>query len=98
MALSGAGKTREAAEEFEAMIELNPNDNQGLRDYLLGLYLALSQLDRAASLFRQYEEDSSAVFAWGRVFLLVLGWKAPRSGGSAGASVPDESVDCEGLF
>jgi tetratricopeptide (TPR) repeat protein len=81
MALSGAGKTQEAAAEFEAMIELNPNDNQGNRDYLLGLYLALSELDRAAGLFGQYG-DGSAVFAWGRVFLLVLGGKRREAVGA----------------
>ncbi len=72
IALLGAGQLREAADEFAAMLELNPNDNQGVRDYLLGVYLALSDLDGAASLYRQYYEDNSAVFAWGRVFLLML--------------------------
>jgi tetratricopeptide (TPR) repeat protein len=75
MALTGAGKWRQAAEEFEALLELNPNDNQGVRDYLLGLYLALNELDGAASLCHLYREDGSAVFAWGRVFLLMLGGK-----------------------
>ena len=72
MALLGAGQLREAAAEFAAMLELNPNDNQGVRDYLLGVYLALNDLDGAASLYRQYHQDDSAVFAWGRVFLLML--------------------------
>ena len=72
MALISDDKLREAAAEFEGMLELNPNDNQGVRDYLLGIYLALSDLDGAASLYRQYENDVSAVFAWGRVFLLML--------------------------
>ena len=72
MALLGAGQLREAADEFAAMLELNPNDNQGVRDYLLGVYLALNDLDGAANLYRQYDEDNSAVFAWGRVFLLML--------------------------
>jgi tetratricopeptide (TPR) repeat protein len=82
MALNGAGRSREAAEEFAAMLELNPNDNQGVRDYLLGLYLALSELDRAAGLFRQYEEDGTAVFAWGRVFLLMLSGKRAEAVGA----------------
>jgi len=82
MAFIDAGRTREAAEEFEAMLELNPGDNQGVRDYLLGLYLALSDLDRAASLFRQYPEESSAVFAWGRVFLLMLDGKRGEAVGA----------------
>ena len=53
------------------MLELNPRDNQGHRDYLLGVYLALNDLDGAAGLYRQYDDDS-AVFVWGRVFLLML--------------------------
>jgi len=72
MALAADDKLRDAADAFEGMLDLNPNDNQGVRDYLLGIYLALNDLDGAASLFRQYEEDGSAVFAWGRVFLLML--------------------------
>ena len=72
MALAADDKLRDAADEFEGMLELNPNDNQGVRDYLLGIYLALNDLEGAASLFRQYEDDGSAVFAWGRVFLLML--------------------------
>jgi tetratricopeptide (TPR) repeat protein len=71
MALLDAGQFREASAEFAAMLELNPHDNQGVRDYLLGLYLALDNLDGAASLYRQYGEDS-ATFMWGRVFLLRL--------------------------
>jgi tetratricopeptide (TPR) repeat protein len=72
MALIAEDKLREAAAEFEGILELNPNDNQGVRDYLLGVYLALSDVDGAARLFRQYAEDGSAVFAWGQVFLLML--------------------------
>ena len=71
MGLRIAGKYREAADEFEEMLELNPGDNQGVRDYLLGVYLALEDTDAAASLMRQYE-DESAVFAWGRVILRML--------------------------
>jgi tetratricopeptide (TPR) repeat protein len=71
MALLGAGQFREAAAEFAAMLELNPKDNQGVRDYLLGVYLALDDLDGAASLYRQYGDDG-ATFVWGRVFLLML--------------------------
>lgn len=71
LALLDAGQLPEAAAEFAAMLELNPRDNQGHRDYLLGVYLALNDLDGAASLYRQYDDDS-AVFVWGRVFLLML--------------------------
>jgi hypothetical protein len=49
------------------MLELNPNDNQGLRYVLLGHYLTLDRLDDAKRLLWQYGKDGSAMFAWGRV-------------------------------
>lgn len=61
------GRISEAIRHFEAMLELNPNDNQGVRDDLLGCYLEAGNLEGARRLFREYEEDSSAVFSWGRV-------------------------------
>lgn len=68
-ALAGAGRTEEAAQTFERMLALNPNDNQGVRYALLGLYLALKRQDSAAKLLDQFpsEEGFSATFAWGRV-------------------------------
>ena len=57
----------EAIRIYERMIELNPNDNQGVRDPLLGLYLAVGNLKAAARLLKQYEKDSMANFEWGRV-------------------------------
>jgi tetratricopeptide (TPR) repeat protein len=61
------GRHEEAIREFEEMLELNPNDNQGVRDELLGLYLLTDRLDGADRLFRQYRDDCSATFAWARV-------------------------------
>jgi hypothetical protein len=49
------------------MLALNPNDNQGVRDPLLGLYLATRNLEGARRLLKEYEEDASANFAWARV-------------------------------
>jgi tetratricopeptide (TPR) repeat protein len=64
--LQATGRTSEAIRHFEAMLELNPNDNQGVCDDLLGLYLATDNLEGARRLLREYEEDDSAVFTWGR--------------------------------
>jgi tetratricopeptide (TPR) repeat protein len=60
------GATREAIRHFEALLELNPNDNQGVRDDLLGCYLTVNDLVGAQRLFDQYNGDDSAVFNWGR--------------------------------
>jgi len=39
--LRGAGRAEDAICHFEALLELNPNDNQGVRDILLGCYLRM---------------------------------------------------------
>ena len=65
--LAEAGKHDEAIEHYEEMLNLNPGDNQGLRYELMGLYLLKGNLDGVRWLFEQYEDEGSAVFAWGRV-------------------------------
>jgi tetratricopeptide (TPR) repeat protein len=61
------GHVRKAIGHYEALLELNPNDNQGVRDELLGCYLTCADLDGAHRLLTQYKEDAMATFAWGRV-------------------------------
>jgi tetratricopeptide (TPR) repeat protein len=65
--LRAEGFNQYAIKNYEKMLALNPNDNQGVRDPLLGLYLALGGLDEAGKLLHTYKEDASANFAWGRV-------------------------------
>jgi tetratricopeptide (TPR) repeat protein len=65
--LSKAGKKEEAIFEYEEMLKLNPNDNQGLRYNLLSLYLETGNLTRTRRLFKEYGYESSALFLWGRV-------------------------------
>jgi tetratricopeptide (TPR) repeat protein len=65
--LRAEGLNLDAMKHYEKMLELNPNDNQGVRDPLLGLYLATNNLEAARKLLKDYEEDTSANFAWGRV-------------------------------
>jgi tetratricopeptide (TPR) repeat protein len=64
--LLGAGRMPEAISQFEGILALNPNDNQGVRDRLLNCYLAIDNLEAAQRLLRQYHEERSAVFNWGR--------------------------------
>ena len=66
------GRISEAVPHFEALLELNPNDNQGVRDALLGCYLAQDDLDGAGRLLRDYPGETSAVFSWGRVLAALL--------------------------
>jgi tetratricopeptide (TPR) repeat protein len=65
--LHKARRTSEAMAEYEALLSLNPNDNQGLRYPLLGCYLEEEWLEGARRLFRDYEAEGSAMFEWGRV-------------------------------
>lgn len=64
-----AGRLEDAVQTYERMLVLNPNDNQGVRYALLGLYLALRRRESAAKLFEQYPDEAefSAAFAWGQV-------------------------------
>lgn len=76
--LQDAGRIDEAIAELEAMLELNPNDNQGVRYELLANYLARSRLDGASKLFAQYDECPwNTVFAWGRVLERWLAGDVP---------------------
>lgn len=65
--LAEAGRRDEAIDQYEALLRLNPNDNQGLRYCLMGLHLQAGRLDGAAALFEQFEDEPSALFTWARV-------------------------------
>ncbi|MHB1673135.1 MAG: tetratricopeptide repeat protein [Acidobacteriaceae bacterium] len=75
------GLNLEAIQHYEALLELNPGDNQGVRYPLLGLYLLVGNLEGARKLLREFEDDAMATFAWGRALERVL------SGDLPGASV-----------
>lgn len=64
--LALAGLRADAMRVYERMLELNPGDNQGVRDSLLPLYLAAGDLAGAGKLLQAYE-DASANFSWARV-------------------------------
>lgn len=76
--LTAADKLEEAIAVYERMLELNPNDNQGVRYSLVGLYLAIKRGQAASDLLSRYpgEEDYTAVFACGRV---IEHWLASRA-------------------
>jgi len=65
--LRGRKRFAEAIHCYEKMLALNPKDNQGARNPLLGLYLATKNLAAAGLLLHNYKKDSMATLAWGRV-------------------------------
>jgi hypothetical protein len=48
-----------AIKEYEELLELNPNDNQGIRYRLFPIYLETGNLGKAEKLLRQYEEKTA---------------------------------------
>lgn len=73
--LRAEGIALDAIAIYETMLDLNPNDNQGVRDPLLGLYLETGDLKGADRLLVRYKEDASANFAWSRVLAKFLAGK-----------------------
>jgi tetratricopeptide (TPR) repeat protein len=73
------GDVLEAIQVLEKILSLNPNDNQGARDHLLALYLAIENLHGAAHLMNTYGNDPGAVFAWGAVFFHMLNGDRARA-------------------
>lgn len=63
------GRFDEAIPVYERMIELNSRDNQGVRDDLVGLYLAVGRAEAADALLDSFEgeEKALACAAWARV-------------------------------
>ena len=72
-----AGRLEEGAAVFGRMLELNPNDSQGIRYQLVSLYLALRRTEQAADLMARFpdEERYAGSFAWARVLEC---WQAGR--------------------
>ena len=57
LALAAQGRYAEAVAEYEALLALNPNDNQGIR-YLVGpTYLEAGDLDGALAAYGRYAAD-----------------------------------------
>jgi tetratricopeptide (TPR) repeat protein len=83
--LKEAGLNLDAISIYERLLELNPNDNQGVRDPLLGLYLTVGDLRSAGKLLKKFEEDALANFAWGRVLERFLA--GDRAGAKAALEI-----------
>jgi tetratricopeptide (TPR) repeat protein len=62
----------EAVAVFEDMIELNPDDHQGARFFLVGIHLQRRDLELARDVLRSDPDSTAATFLWGRVFERIL--------------------------
>ncbi|MCP5057060.1 MAG: tetratricopeptide repeat protein [bacterium] len=66
-ALWEVGREAEACVRLFRMLELNPNDNQGVRGVLVGWSLATGDLEGARDVLDRYGDGKEAAIAWGRV-------------------------------
>lgn len=71
------GRRQEARDVFEKMLDLNRDDNQGVRDLLLILYLEEPAPKRLGKLLDRYAEDASSLFLWGRVLERAFAGDSP---------------------
>ncbi|WP_169907676.1 tetratricopeptide repeat protein [Priestia abyssalis] len=62
----------EAIKHFEELLELNPNDNQGVRYPLLSVYIAAGQTKEALNLLETYGEDTTAYYVYSKLLLELL--------------------------
>lgn len=77
--LAHQGRTRDAIHHCEQILQLNSDDNQGLRYVLLGLYLEVDDLESARRMLGKYGKDASPVFLWGMVLERYLSGDLPAA-------------------
>jgi len=63
------GRHEESVAHWEAMLELNPHDNQGIRELLFASYLMEEMLPEAAALLKKFPNDASCDMVYGTVLL-----------------------------
>lgn len=66
------GRIDEAIGHFQEMLRLNPSDNQGVRNDLIGLLLKTARLEEAAALLKEYKCDGAAVWNYSRALLTFM--------------------------
>jgi tetratricopeptide (TPR) repeat protein len=65
-ALWASGQRQEAIGHLQAMLRLNPGDNQGVRYILLNWYLEIGEAAELEKLLDLYPDDAAAMWAYGR--------------------------------
>lgn len=67
-----AGDLTSAKKIFEDLLEMNPDDNQGMRELLCACYFGLGDVKSVLELCRRYEDDTTTpAIAFGRVLALL---------------------------
>lgn len=63
------GERSKSIEILKEMLQLNPNDNQGMRYILITRLLILNRLLEAEKLYKDYEDDYSAQWHYSKAYL-----------------------------
>lgn len=63
------GNIPEAIQHYRELLELNPNDNQGVRELLLSAYIETSEWSNAAAIIKRFDDDGSAAFNYSRILV-----------------------------
>lgn len=66
------GQGEDAVEIYEALLELNSSDNQGIRYILLPLYVELMMYEEALDLIKEFEEYASTDTLYSHVLVHFL--------------------------
>jgi len=67
--LEHLGRTDEAVDHYRALLELNPSDNQGVRDLYIPLLLRLGRDAEAAQFMRDFGDEPTANWMYARALL-----------------------------
>ncbi|WP_243292814.1 tetratricopeptide repeat protein [Bacillus sp. FJAT-47783] len=70
--LYGDDQLDEAILHFEELLELNPNDNQGVRFILFNAFVETNQLNKAKQLLNNYPNDGSVHFVYNKLLIELL--------------------------
>lgn len=62
-------RKQEALAEYQEMLRLNPNDNQGIRYLMVELLLEMEEYDQLRELLKRYRNDWSAVWTYTQALL-----------------------------
>lgn len=62
-------RQEEALAEYQEMLRLNPNDNQGVRYLALDLLMGMERYDQAQELLAEYRDEWSSVWMYTRALL-----------------------------
>jgi len=77
--LREARRFKEAIAQAEEMLELDPEDNQNIRDLLLGMYLEKGDKESARELINKYPKERMVTFIWGRALERYLSGKSEEA-------------------